>query len=87
MFVIILSVLTIFVALMIILQVHILSITVTDLIFDLVSALSSSGMTAGYVNPSMPLVSKWVFIVVMWIGRMEVIPVMMLFMGLLRGHD
>ncbi|MDD1716223.1 MAG: TrkH family potassium uptake protein [Methanolinea sp.] len=87
MFVIILSVLTVFIALMIILQVHILSITVTDLIFDIVSALSSSGMTAGYVNPSMPLISKWVFIVVMWIGRLEVIPVMVLFMGLLRGHD
>jgi trk system potassium uptake protein TrkH len=86
-FVIILSVLTVFVALMILLQVHTLSIPVNNLIFDIVSALSSSGMTAGYVNPSMPLVSKWVFIGVMWIGRLEVIPVMVLFMGLLRGHD
>jgi trk system potassium uptake protein TrkH len=35
----------------------------------------------------MPLVSKWVFIVVMWLGRLEVIPVVVLFMALFRGSD
>jgi trk system potassium uptake protein TrkH len=35
----------------------------------------------------MPLASKWVFILVMWIGRLEVIPVIVLFIGIFRGHS
>jgi trk system potassium uptake protein TrkH len=35
----------------------------------------------------MPVLSKWVFIVVMWVGRLEVIPVVVLFMALFRGSD
>jgi len=35
----------------------------------------------------MPLISKWVFIGLMWMGRLEVIPVVMLFMALFRGSD
>lgn len=87
MLVIILSVATVFLATIVILQVHITSLGLTDLIFDIVSALSSCGITSGYVNPSMPLVSKWVFFFVMWVGRLEVIPVFVLFMGLVRGPD
>jgi trk system potassium uptake protein TrkH len=35
----------------------------------------------------MPLVSKWVFIFVMWLGRLDVIPVIALFIGILKGSD
>jgi trk system potassium uptake protein TrkH len=35
----------------------------------------------------MPIVSKWIFIGVMWVGRLEVIPVVMLLMVLFRGSD
>ncbi|MEM2124108.1 MAG: potassium transporter TrkG [Methanolinea sp.] len=87
MLVIILSVITVFVATMVILQVHIISVDVTVLIFDIVSALSSCGVSAGYVNHSMPLVSKWVFIFVMWLGRLDVIPVIVLFTGILKGGE
>jgi len=87
MLVIILSVITVFIATMIVLQVHISAFGLTDLIFEIVSALSSCGMTTGYVNSSMPLLSKWVFIVVMWVGRLEILPVIVLGMGLVRGRD
>jgi len=87
MLVIILSVLTVFSATLVILQFHITSFGVSDLIFDIVSALSSCGITTGYVSPTMPLISKWVFILVMWVGRLEVIPVIVLFMGIFRGRD
>lgn len=87
MLVIIMSVLTVFVATMVILQFHLISLPVTSLVFDIISALSSCGLSAGYVSPGMPLISKWVFILVMWIGRLEVIPVIVLFMGIFRGHD
>ncbi|MCQ8893143.1 MAG: TrkH family potassium uptake protein [Methanolinea sp.] len=87
MLVIILSVITVFVATMAILEVHIISVDVTDLVFDIVSALSSCGISAGYVNPAMPLLSKWVFIVTMWLGRLEVIPVIVLFISMVKGTD
>ncbi|OPX73808.1 MAG: potassium transporter [Methanoregulaceae archaeon PtaB.Bin152] len=87
MLVIILSVITVFIATMIVLQVHITAFGLTDLVFEIVSALSSCGMTTGYVNPSMPFLSKWVFIVVMWVGRLEILPVIVLGMGLVQGRD
>jgi len=60
MLVIILSVIAVFIATMIIMQVDIISCDVTVLVFDIVSALSSCGVSAGYVGPAMPLLSKWV---------------------------
>ncbi len=85
--VIILSVLTVFVATMVILQFHLTSFAVSDLVFDVVSGLSCCGLSTGYISPGMPLASKWVFIIVMWIGRLEVIPVIVLFIGIFRGHS
>jgi trk system potassium uptake protein TrkH len=87
MLVIILSVLTVFVATIAVLQFHLVSLEPADLVFDIVSALSSCGLSTGYISPGMPLMSKWVFILVMWIGRLEVIPVIVLFMGIFRGHE
>ena len=87
MLVIILSVVTVFLATVIVLQEHIMSMGLTDLLFDIVSAISSCGISSGYVNSTMPLLSKWVFIVVMWVGRLEVIPVFVLIAGLIRGQE
>ncbi|HNX17824.1 MAG TPA: TrkH family potassium uptake protein [Methanoregula sp.] len=87
MLVIILSVIVIFVATLVIIQFHLTLFSITDVIFDVTSAFSTCGITSGYVSPDMPFISKWVFIVVMWIGRLEVIPVLMLFIALFRGSD
>jgi trk system potassium uptake protein TrkH len=87
MLVIILSVLTIFVATIAILQFHLTSFSLTEVVFEVVSAFSTSGISTGYVSPDMPVISKWIFIGVMWIGRLEVIPVVMLFMALVREPD
>jgi trk system potassium uptake protein TrkH len=87
MLVIILSVIIIFVATIIVMQFHLTTYPITDVLFDITSAFSTCGITSGYVSPDMPLVSKWVFIVVMWLGRLEVIPVVVLFMALFRGSD
>jgi len=84
MLVIILSVLTIFIATLAVLQFHLTSFSFTEVGFEVVSAFSTSGISTGYVSPDMPLISKWIFIVVMWIGRLEVIPVVMLFIALVR---
>lgn len=87
MLVIILAVIVIFVATLFVMQFHLTSFAITDVLFDITSAFSNCGITSGYVSPDMPFVSKWVFIVVMWIGRLEVIPVLMLFIALFRGSD
>jgi trk system potassium uptake protein TrkH len=87
MLVIILSVITIFVATLAILQVHLTSFSLTEIVFEVVSAFSTSGMSTGYVSPEMPVISKWIVIFVMWIGRLEVIPVVMLFIALVREPE
>jgi trk system potassium uptake protein TrkH len=44
-------------------------------------------MSTGYVSYGMPVLSKWIFIVLMWVGRLEVIPVVMLLIALFRGPE
>ena len=87
MLVIILSVITIFIATLAVLQFHLTTYSLTDILFEVVSAFSSCGASIGYVSPDMPIISKGIFIVVMWIGRLEVIPVVMLFMALFGRSD
>jgi trk system potassium uptake protein TrkH len=87
MLIIILSVVTIFIATLLVLQFHITTYSITDIAFEVVSAFSTCGSNTGYVSPDMPIISKWIFIGVMWVGRLEVIPVVMLFMALFKGSD
>jgi trk system potassium uptake protein len=87
MLVIILSVVIIFVATLLVLQFHITTYSVTDIVFEVVSAFSTCGTNTGYVSPDMPIISKWIFIGVMWFGRLEVIPVVMLFMVFFKESD
>jgi trk system potassium uptake protein TrkH len=87
MLVIILSVVIIFIATLAIMQYHLTTFSITEIVFQVVSTFSTCGINTGYVSPDMPFISKWIFIVVMWVGRLEVIPVVMLFFALLRGPD
>jgi trk system potassium uptake protein TrkH len=87
MLVIILSVITVFVASLAVIQYHITTYSLTDIVFQVVSAFSTCGTNTGYVTPDMPVISKWIFILVMWVGRLEVIPVVMLFLALVRRPE
>lgn len=87
MLIIILSVVTIFIATLAVLQFHITTFSLNDIVFEVVSAFSTCGITTGYVTPDMPIISKWILIVVMWIGRLEVIPVLMLLIAVFKGTD
>jgi trk system potassium uptake protein TrkH len=87
MLVIILSVITVFIASLAILQFHITTYTLSEIVFTMVSAFSTCGINSGYVSPDMPSISKWIFIITMWIGRLEVIPVVMLFMAVFIGEE
>lgn len=55
------------------------SASAIDCIFDSVSAQGTVGLSAGVTGPSMPLIVKITYILQMWIGRLEVIPVITLF--------
>jgi trk system potassium uptake protein TrkH len=82
MLVIILYVLAIGIATVVVLHFSTMFFESTAVIFDIVSAMSSAGITTGFVSPEMPAVAKWVFILVMWIGRVEIVPVLIVILEL-----
>lgn len=47
-------------------------------VFDVVSAQSNVGLTAGGVGPKLPIVGKITLMAIMWMGRLEIVPVMVL---------
>lgn len=59
----------------------------SNVLFEVVSGICNNGISTGLVSPSMSPVSKVFFIMIMWIGRLEVMPVIVLFMALFKGFD
>jgi trk system potassium uptake protein TrkH len=57
------------------------------MVFDMVSAASNVGLGAGYFTPASPVSIKWLFIFLMWAGRLEIIPVLILAVGVLQGFE
>lgn len=49
------------------------------IIFEATSALSSVGLSVGIVGPNLKWSAKLTLIVLMWMGRLEIIPVLILF--------
>jgi trk system potassium uptake protein TrkH len=85
MLVIVVYVLTIFVATIISLHVYITSFRLDEVIFELVSGLSNTGLTVGFVSEASPLTIKWIFIILMWLGRLEIVPVIIIALGVFQG--
>ncbi|AEH36497.1 TrkH family potassium uptake protein [Halopiger xanaduensis] len=52
-------------------------------LFEVMSAQSTVGLSAGITGPEMPTAAKLVFLLNMWVGRLEIIPVLVLFRGAL----
>ncbi len=61
------------------------SFSLSDVIFEVASAQGNVGLSTGITGPLMPLTSKLSLCFNMWIGRLEIIPVLMLVRALLRG--
>lgn len=59
--------------------------TVEKLLFELASAQSNVGLSTGVTSATMPVAAKVLLIFNMWIGRLEIIPVLLLFRALIRG--
>ena len=59
--------------------------TLSDVVFEVASAQGNVGLSVGITQPAMSLASKLTLCFNMWIGRLEIIPVLMLVRALFRG--
>ena len=59
--------------------------TLADIIFEAASAQGTVGLSSNITSPDMPRIVEIVFILQMWIGRLEIFPVLVLFRVLIRG--
>ena len=76
-----------FVAIIVALQISPPVIPLHAVVFDLVSAMSNVGLSFGYLSEESPLLLKWLFIFLMWVGRLEIVPFIVLITGVLYGFD
>ncbi|WP_435176954.1 TrkH family potassium uptake protein [Halorussus sp. AFM4] len=58
------------------------SIALAHVVFDVASAVSAVGLTTGITDAGMPTAAKLTLVVVMWAGRLEVFPVLVLLRSL-----
>ena len=49
-----------------------------DALFEVTSAMSNVGLSTGIVSPTLATFPKWLFIALMWLGRLEIIPALVL---------
>jgi trk system potassium uptake protein TrkH len=56
-------------------------------IFEITSAIGNNGMSTGFVGPDLSMATKIALIFTMWAGRLEVMPVIVLFRGLILGFE
>ncbi|UCF10100.1 MAG: TrkH family potassium uptake protein [Candidatus Bipolaricaulota bacterium] len=59
--------------------------SLSDVVFEVASAQGNVGLSVGITSPAMSSLSKLVLCFNMWIGRLEIIPVLMLVRALFRG--
>jgi len=59
--------------------------SLSDVIFEVASAQGNVGLSVGITSPTMPLLSKLVLCFNMWIGRLEIIPILMLVRAFFLG--
>jgi trk system potassium uptake protein TrkH len=63
------------------------SFGINQVIFEEVSAISNVGLTVGFISAASPLSLKWIFIFLMWLGRLEIAPAIILVMSVFRGIE
>jgi len=83
--VIVIYVLTIFVAVLVTLHLYITSFRLEEVVFEMVSALSNVGLSTGFISAASPVSIKWIFILLMWLGRLEIVPFIIILMGIAKG--
>jgi trk system potassium uptake protein TrkH len=61
--------------------------TLADAIFEAASAQSTVGLSSGITDPGMPATIELVFIFQMWVGRLEIFPVIVLLRALISWRS
>jgi len=61
--------------------------SLSDIIFEAASALGSVGLSTGITHPNLPWLGKLTLILFMWMGRLEIIPVILLLSWPLGGFS
>ncbi|MFB6072039.1 MAG: TrkH family potassium uptake protein [Halobacterium sp.] len=61
--------------------------TMADAVFEVASAQGNVGLSTGITGPGMPTASKVMFLFNMWIGRLEIIPVLVLLRSLFTSLE
>jgi len=61
--------------------------TLNEVIFEVISAQSNVGLSMGITGTELAYPGKLMLILNMWIGRLEIIPVLMLFRALFKGFE
>ena len=61
--------------------------TLENVLFEVASAQGNVGLSSGITGASMPTIAKVAFLFNMWIGRLEIIPVLVLLRAVFRGAD
>ncbi|KST69559.1 TrkH family potassium uptake protein [Mastigocoleus testarum] len=70
------------ISMFILLQLALPNYKLGDVLFEAASALGSVGISVGISNPELPWLGKFTLIILMWMGRLEIIPVLILFTGI-----
>lgn len=58
--------------------------TLADAIFEVATAQGTVGLSAGLTGPEMPVIAESLFILQMWMGRLEIVPVLVLINSIVR---
>jgi trk system potassium uptake protein TrkH len=82
--VIVIYVIAIFFATVATMHFYLTSFRMEEVIFEIVSALSNAGLTVGFISAASPVPIKWMFILLMWLGRLEIVPVLIIVMGIVK---
>jgi len=60
-------------------------VDISLIIFEVCSAQGNVGLTAGLLTPAISPLAKAIFMVDMWMGRLEIVPVILIARALLKG--
>ncbi|MDI6810993.1 MAG: TrkH family potassium uptake protein [archaeon] len=85
--IIILWLVFLFVGVVVLSHVVVPSHTLGEIIFEVASAQGNVGLSVGITGAGMSYIGKVMLILNMWIGRLEIIPVLMLFRAFVKGLE
>ncbi|MDO9539069.1 MAG: TrkH family potassium uptake protein [Methanocalculus sp.] len=87
MLVIVLYFIIVFMSTILILQFEGHGYDTSHVIFDVITAACNNGISTGHISPDMSDLSKVTFIFLMWLGRLEVLPIIVLIVGIVKGFE